>query len=192
MKKVRGMLHAIYLGTVFLVVMTFYVFLENKKAYGKGEPMPLKVSMGWWIADTSCITIIALSSFHSIWYIPIDTILPSVVGLIVFLIGLIIQLAGMIEFCSIRRISGMDTSKLITTGIYKWSRNPQFLGWYLMMLGISIFGRSGYALLITAITILACHYYIVKVEEPYLQRVFGEEYLKYKSRTPRYFGLLKK
>ncbi|WP_256957801.1 hypothetical protein [Thermococcus litoralis] len=29
---------------------------------------------------------------------------------------------------------------------------------------------------------------IVKLEEPYLERIFGEEYRRYKERTPRYFG----
>ena len=42
-------------------------------------------------------------------------------------------------------------------------------------------------LLLSAIAIAYCHYYIVKVEEPHLERVFGEEYRVYKSRVPRYF-----
>jgi len=85
----------------------------------------------------------------------------------------------------------MEVSKLITTGIYRWSRNPQFLGLYFSLLGMSLFGRSGFALLLTAIAIIYCHYYIVKMEEPYLERIFGEDYIVYKLRTPRYIGIPK-
>jgi len=85
----------------------------------------------------------------------------------------------------------MKASKLITTGIYHWSRNPQFLGLYFALLGISLLGRSGFALLLTTIAIIYCHYYIVKVEEPYLERIFGANYIVYKSRTPRYIGIPK-
>jgi len=113
-------------------------------------------------------------------------------GLALFGVGDILTLVGIIEFRSLRKISGREISKLITTGIYRWSRNPQFLGFYLALLGMSLLGRSGYALLFTAVAILYCHYYIVKVEEPYLDRVFGEEYHLYKSKTPRYIGIPEK
>ena len=83
----------------------------------------------------------------------------------------------------------MEASRLITTGIYRWSRNPQFLGWYLADLGIALAGLSGYALLIALLTIILGHYYIVKLEEPYLERIFGREYLEYRRKAPRYLGL---
>ncbi|HDM44927.1 MAG TPA: hypothetical protein ENG07_00330 [Candidatus Bathyarchaeota archaeon] len=43
------------------------------------------------------------------------------------------------------------------------------------------------ALPLKALAAVYCHYYIVKVEEPYLTLVFGEEVL-YRLGTPRYFG----
>jgi len=100
------------------------------------------------------------------------------------MVGGMLTLAGATEFHSLRRISRMEVSKLITTGIYCWSRNPQFLGLYPALFGISFLGRSRYAFLLTVIAVTYCHYYIVKVE-PYLERIFGEEYITYKSRTPR-------
>lgn len=76
------------------------------------------------------------------------------------------MLAGMLEFRSLRKMSGLETSKLITTGIYRYSRNPQYTGWFLALLGISIMGRSGLALLLTIILIVGIHLYNVKLEEP--------------------------
>ncbi len=107
-------------------------------------------------------------------------------------IGPLIILLGMLEFRSFKRILGMDSSKLITSGIYRYSRNPQYAGWFLTLLGISIAGRSGLALLLTIALIIGIHLYNIKLEEPYLERIFGDEYLRYKENTPRYFGMPKK
>ncbi|MCP2520558.1 phosphatidylethanolamine N-methyltransferase family protein [SCandidatus Aminicenantes bacterium Aminicenantia_JdfR_composite] len=104
-------------------------------------------------------------------------------------IGLTITLAGMIEFRSLKRINGLDSSTLITTGIYKWSRNPQYMGWSLTLLGISIMGKSGLALLLTTVLIISVHLYNIKLEEPHLERIFGKEYYHYKLNTPRYIGI---
>jgi len=64
-------------------------------------------------------------------------------------------------------------------------------GFYLALLGISLLGRSGYGLLLTVMAIIYCHYYIVKAEEPYLERIFGEGYLMYRLKTPRYIRILR-
>ena len=100
-------------------------------------------------------------------------------------LGIVLALAGILEFRSLRKISGMNDSKLITTGVYSCSRNPQFLGFDLALLCTSLLRKSGYALLLTVIAIIYCHYYIVKVEEPHLKNIFGAKYISYKLRTPR-------
>jgi protein-S-isoprenylcysteine O-methyltransferase Ste14 len=98
----------------------------------------------------------------------------------------------MIQFRSFRKISGLDTSELVTTGIYKWSRNPLYTGWFIWLLGISVLGQSGLALLLTGVFIIGIHLYNILLEEPYLERIFGEEFLSYKSKTPRYLGIPKR
>ena len=57
---------------------------------------------------------------------------------------------------------------------------------------IALMERSGLAFILAIVLITGIHLYNIWLEEPYLKRIFGEEYLRYKSSTPRYIGILKK
>lgn len=80
-----------------------------------------------------------------------------------------------------------DTTKMITNGIYQFSRNPAFLGFDLVYMGILLmfFNWILFAFSIWAMVML--HIQILQ-EEPYLQKVFGAEYEAYRSRVCRYLG----
>ncbi|MHA1861427.1 MAG: methyltransferase family protein [Candidatus Ranarchaeia archaeon] len=112
----------------------------------------------------------------------------AIAGAMIIAVGGALMLAGMYEFRSLSKISGLESSVLVTRGVYRWSRNPQFLGWYLVLIGLSLIGRSGLAFIFSLAGILLFHLYIVYLEEPYLERVFGESYRAYKAGTPRYIG----
>ena len=150
------MLMLFFVGPGLLVVLGLYVYLKTKRTYKRGKALPIGISLGWWVLDTVHCLLVILSSMYSVWLIPINEMVASIGGLVMLGVGAVIMLAGIVEFHSIRRISGLETSELITTGIYQWSRNPQYLGWFLVLLGISLIGRSGLALLytITAISTL--------------------------------------
>jgi protein-S-isoprenylcysteine O-methyltransferase Ste14 len=122
---------------------------------------------------------------------PLNVGVALSVGLALGVLGLTVMLFGMLEFRSLKRMSGMDASRLITTGIYQYSRNPQYAGWFVALVGMSVAGRSFFTLLLTVALIVGIHLYTVKLEEPYLERIFGEEYVRYRKRTPRYFGFPK-
>jgi protein-S-isoprenylcysteine O-methyltransferase Ste14 len=181
-----------YIGLGIVVILSLYCWFGIKKAYEKGETLPLRVSIAIWVSDTVHFLLVLFASLDNTWLLPLNKIIALVSGTLMGVIGLIIMLAGMLEFRSLRKMSGLETSKLITTGIYRYSRNPQYTGWFLALLGISIMGRSGLALLLTIALIVGIHLYNVKLEEPYLERIFGEEYRRYKSSTPRYIGMPKK
>ncbi|AEY68006.1 isoprenylcysteine carboxylmethyltransferase family protein [Clostridium sp. BNL1100] len=75
---------------------------------------------------------------------------------------------------------------LITNGIYKFSRNPAFVGFNLMFLGVFLTYSNIITLGIWFINMIAFHLLILQ-EEQHLSTVFGKEYEKYKSNVPRYF-----
>ncbi len=110
-------------------------------------------------------------------------------GLIIFIVGAVILLMGMVELRSLRRSTGQDISILITTGMYRWSRNSQFVGWVMVLLGVSLIGRSGFSLSLTIAFMVVIHLYTIFLEEPYLEDIYEEEYRKYKANTPRYIGI---
>lgn len=111
-------------------------------------------------------------------------------------IGLIIALAGVIIFITAvvtmrdswrAGIDNTQKTKIINNGIYKYSRNPAFVGFDLLYIGIGLAFSNIFNLIVACFSVLLLHLQILE-EEKYLPRVFGKDYLEYKKRTGRYFG----
>ena len=103
------------------------------------------------------------------------------------LLGLGLCLAGMGVFRSLNRITGREVNRLVITGIYRWTRNPQYTGYGLVILGIVLGYWSATAwLALPAYALLA--YATVRIEEEHLESVFGEEYRDYCRQVPRFLG----
>ncbi|MEW6096675.1 MAG: isoprenylcysteine carboxylmethyltransferase family protein [bacterium] len=179
------------IGAGILAVLVVYCLLGVKKAYGKGETLPPHLSITIWILGIVHWLLVILASFYSLWALPFNRLAGLITGSITGVIGLAIMIAGMIEFHSFRKMSGLEASKLITAGIYRWSRNPQYGGSFILLFGISLIGRSILAFLFVILAIIVHHLYLILLEEPYLERIFEEEYRLYKLRTPRYIGIPK-
>ena len=81
-----------------------------------------------------------------------------------------------------------DKTNLVMTGIYSISRNPAFLGFDLMYIGILLTFFNWYLCFATVIAVLLFHLQIVNVEEDFLIEAFGNDYLQYKSKVCRYLG----
>ncbi|GBD93255.1 hypothetical protein BMS3Abin05_00838 [bacterium BMS3Abin05] len=174
------------------VVLGLYVFSEIKKTYDKKGTFTNRLLSLWYAMWAFHHVSLALASFYGVWLIAIDKTFALAGGLILFGIGVILLSMGMIEFRSLRRSTGQDISKLITTGVYRWSRNPQFVGWFLILLGISLAGRSGLAFVLTGVFAVVIYLYTVLLAEPYLGSLYGEEYRLYKLRTARWIGIPRK
>ena len=81
-----------------------------------------------------------------------------------------------------------EKTELVTTGIYSISRNPAFLGFDLMYIGIMIAFFNWYLCVATCLVMVLFHLQIVNVEEDFLIEAFGDEYIKYRKKVCRYFG----
>lgn len=80
-----------------------------------------------------------------------------------------------------------DKTKLVTKGIYKISRNPAFLGFNLMYIGILLIFFNYGLLLFTVYVIMMLHLQVLQ-EEKYMEKTFENEYLQYKNKVFRYIG----
>lgn len=85
-------------------------------------------------------------------------------------------------------VSQSDKTELITGGIYRFSRNPAFLGFDLVYLGILLMFFNFTLLAASAFAGLMLHLQIVNVEEEHLIAAFGDDYLAYRKQVRRYFG----
>ena len=85
-------------------------------------------------------------------------------------------------------VSPTDKTELITTGIYRISRNPAFLGFDLVYIGILLMFWNLPLLIVSVFSALMFHLQIVNVEEDFLIAAFGNQYLEYKNTVNRYLG----
>ena len=97
-----------------------------------------------------------LASWWSAWLLPLPHRPAYLLGGAFAVVGLLGYSTARREFHSLRRSWGMETDRLITTGPYAYSRNPQLLAWALVLLGAAIAGRSSAALALTAIYWVGC------------------------------------
>jgi len=94
-------------------------------------------------------------------------------------------LAGVLAFRSASKVLCLDSGKLTASGSHQWSRNPQYLGWFLFLLGFALTDWSLWCLAALLVVAASLHL-LVLIEEEHLRRVFGEPYREYCRRVPRY------
>jgi len=115
-----------------------------------------------------------------------DTLLDYF-GVFVGVVGLALCLYSIITFRSVLKVLCIDPGVLTTVGIYRWSRNPQYVGWFLFLLGFALNDWSLWCLAALLVVAISLHL-LVLVEEEHLRRIFGEPYDEYRSKIPQYAG----
>ncbi|MCI7242462.1 MAG: isoprenylcysteine carboxylmethyltransferase family protein [Lachnobacterium sp.] len=84
-------------------------------------------------------------------------------------------------------IPDKDRTTLVTTGIYRYSRNPAFLGFDFMYVGLLLMYFNLSMLVVSAFAIIMLHLQILQ-EERYLTENYGESYREYRKHVFRYLG----
>jgi protein-S-isoprenylcysteine O-methyltransferase Ste14 len=80
----------------------------------------------------------------------------------------------------------LPAKSLEINGIYRITRNPMYLGLALVYLGLSCLIGNWWNFILLPFLLIILQEYIIKREEKYLERRFGEEYLAYKSAVRRW------
>ncbi len=109
-------------------------------------------------------------------------------GVIIVLLGITIAAvsAGSFKRVGTGLIPFDAATTLVKTGFYRYSRNPMYLGMFVMLSGVAFLTGSIGALLPVVFFILIIHNNFVLGEERFLEASFGQQYLDYKSTVRRW------
>ena len=137
------------------------------------------------------VLILVVSSFLSSKKINI-ILIPNqnIVSIIILLVGLLILIIPVSNFIkyktTIDPIKFKKVNKLITSGIYKYSRNPMYLGLLMIVISSSILYLNIYSVTTPFLFYWWINRFQIKREEIFLTEKFGREYLSYKAKTRRW------
>jgi protein-S-isoprenylcysteine O-methyltransferase Ste14 len=124
-------------------------------------------------------------------YQTLSSPLVDVTGFIIGLAGLTFCLYAQLKMGSSWRV-GIDEkvkTELITTGLYKWIRNPTYLGLFLLNIGVWLIWPTWMFFLLNLLFYLFLEIQ-VRCEEDYLSSVHGQQYVEYKKQTKRYLPFI--
>jgi protein-S-isoprenylcysteine O-methyltransferase Ste14 len=145
-----------------------------------------------WQAFMFCIHILLVGFSLGLKWPPLNPYPLAIwAGILLAVLGLLILLSAMYIFGPIWRMLGLLVEDLKRTGVYRWSRNPQLIGYGLMLWAIPLLWPSWYVLASVILYWPMAHMMILG-EEKHLRNLYGEEYEEYCRRTPRYIGIPRK
>ena len=114
----------------------------------------------------------------------------NIISFIIFLIGVLILINPIFKFIksktTIDPIKFKKVNKLITSGIYKYSRNPMYLGLLMIVISTSIFYLNIFSIITPILFYFWINRFQIKREEIFLTEKFGKEYLLYMTKTRRW------
>lgn len=129
-----------------------------------------------------------LAQFPPYW--EIDPLVRYIISAVVTAIGVAFAVAGVVAFrlakTTINPMQPGKATTLISTGIYRITRNPMYVGLLCVLLAWAVFLQSPWALLGPVVFFFWINYLQIIPEERALGKLFGEEYGRYQGRVRRW------
>jgi protein-S-isoprenylcysteine O-methyltransferase Ste14 len=116
------------------------------------------------------------------------TTTAKIIGAIFIVAGLLFNFPALYRFLKTKNtvVTIKPATSLQTTGIYAVTRNPMYISLLLVYCGLTFLVGNWWNLILFPFLFLVVQEYIIKREEQYLQRRFGQEYLDYKAKVRRW------
>jgi protein-S-isoprenylcysteine O-methyltransferase Ste14 len=112
------------------------------------------------------------------------------VALALFLLGAIISIAGVISFrrakTTVNPMKPGSASSLVISGVYKFTRNPMYLGLLFVLSGFVVLRANALALIWIPAFVLYMNRFQIIPEERALESLFKDEFLAYKAKVRRW------
>ncbi|MHB8137855.1 MAG: methyltransferase family protein [Smithellaceae bacterium] len=188
MRAFLGELWIPFLIGLLIVASPFLILKIHSDYKTKAELSKLGLVCTYILLGLFCMTIIN-ATLYSRWVFAPDNTVCNVFGYIFMLTGITISVEAFVEFRSLKRIFSqtyLAADKVITTGVYRFSRNPQYIGWHLFFIGLSLLSRSIVAITLILIHLTIFQFIVIPGEEKYLEKLLGDEYMQYKKRVRRW------
>ena len=137
------------------------------------------------------VLILVISNYFSSKKIDL-IILPTqnLISFIILLIGILVLITPIFKFIksktTIDPIKFKKVNRLVTSVIYKYSRNPMYLGLLMIVMSTSIFYLNIFSITTPMLFYFWINRFQIKREEIFLTQKFGKEYLSYKNKTRRW------
>ena len=113
-------------------------------------------------------------------------------GGLVAAVGISIDVAALICFrkagTTVNPLDPSKASRLVTDGVFRVTRNPMYLGLVLLLIGWGVWLGSASPWLVPPLFVIALTMVQIIPEEHALRRCFGEPYLSYQRKVPRWIG----
>ncbi len=141
------------------------------------------------IMSLATVLIVIVEIFSILFELSLMPMPVRIAGIILGIAGDLVFLTAVLTMKNSWRagIPDTDRTEFVSHGIYRYSRNPAFLGFDMMYAGILLMYFNWALLALTIWAMVMLHLQILQ-EEKYLPTVFGSEYLEYKKHTRRYLG----
>lgn len=122
--------------------------------------------------------------------LPLAPALTTTLAILIALAGAAFDVAGLIAFrrakTTINPLKPQRTSSLVASGIYRYTRNPMYMGMLLFLVAWAVFLAQPLALLGPVAFVLYITRFQIVPEERVLAGLFGEEFAAYKARVRRW------
>jgi protein-S-isoprenylcysteine O-methyltransferase Ste14 len=173
---------------IFMIWLLIPSFLEPLNIIPKGreerDDLTAEFNKMQKIAFTSLHIIYLLSLIYSIF-------VPLKLGSVWFYAGLPIYLLALIPYAMVWvGFATTPPDKLVTKGIYRYSRHPMHLSQFPIFVGVGIATASWIFLLISVLFVLMPLLWI-NAEERHCLKYYGDAYREYMNKTPRWIGIPK-
>ena len=180
---------SIILELAYVVLFVLTIKLPGFRFWPPPKARSWQFFFSWFIAGLVVVNflVIGLLDFDSFVLFSLKQRLPFAIG--IFVLGSSIGSWAFFTF-GLKNVIGME-DRLVTDGPYRYTRNPQYIGDSLNIIGYIVLTNSWMVLVIgllgVALNMLAPH-----LEESWLEQRYGQSYTKYKRRVPRFIGKVEK
>ncbi len=129
-----------------------------------------------------------LTGFLTRRWLPMAIPFPRAAGTAVIALGAALAGWGIVTMWLARTgiVPHKPATMLVDAGPFRWSRNPLYISLTLVYIGVALWTGAMTALVLLPLVIVVVHFAVIRREEAYLARRFGDDYEDYRRRVRRW------